>query len=121
LSDDRIILRCLDGRIWMYGTPWHGEAEFGCPARSPLTQIFFLGRGVNEMIPVPPPQAVARLMACSFVPFYNASALHDALAFLERVTGAVRSSELRFAPDDRMLEFVRRYARECCPSIQSIC
>ena len=32
LSDDRIILRSLDGRIWMYGTPWQGEAEFASPA-----------------------------------------------------------------------------------------
>src|SRR5438876_3508289 len=26
LSDDRIILRKIDGTLWMYGTPWHGEA-----------------------------------------------------------------------------------------------
>jgi hypothetical protein len=122
LSDDRIILRWLDGGIWMYGTPWHGEAEFGCPTRTPLTHIFFLGRGShNEVVRVRPPEAVARLMACSFVPFYDAPALHRVLAFLERVTGAVRCGELRFAPDRRVLEFVRGYTRDCRPSIHAVC
>jgi hypothetical protein len=121
-SDDRIILRCLDGRIWMYGTPWHGEAEFGCSTRTPVTQIFFLGRGSNnEVIPVRPPDAVARLMASSFVPFYNAAALHRVLAFLEHVTGAIPCGELRFAPDGRVLEFVRECTRECHPSIPAVC
>src|SRR5215469_10662348 len=65
LSDDRIILRRLEQRIWMYGTPWHGEAELACSTRTPLTQIFLLGRGENnEVVPVRLAAAVARLMAC---------------------------------------------------------
>jgi hypothetical protein len=121
LSDDRIILRRLDGRIWMYGTPWHGEAECARATRTPLTHIFFLGRGKNnEVIPVRPPDAVARLMACSFVPFYDASALDYVLAFFEQVTEAIPCSELRFALDGRVLEFVREYTHEHRPSIQAV-
>jgi len=113
LSDDRIILRCLEGSIWMYGTPWHGEAELAYSTRTPLTQIFFLGRGEsNEVVPVRPAEAVARLMASSFVPFYNCSALDHALEFFEHVTEAVPCGELRFAPDERVLEFVRGYTHE---------
>ena len=121
LSDDRIILRCLEGRIWMYGTPWHGEAELACSTRTPLTRIFFLGRGENnELIPVRPAEAVARLIACSFVPFYNASALDYVLAFFEHVTESVPCGELRFAPDERVLEFVRGYTHEHRPCIHAI-
>src|SRR3989449_11671129 len=36
LSDDRIILRKSNGTVWMYGTPWHGEAAMACAARAPL-------------------------------------------------------------------------------------
>src|SRR5215469_10591310 len=90
LSDDRIILRCLEARIWMYGTPWHGEAKLACSTRTPLTHIFFLGRGEhNEVVSVRPSESVARLMACSFVPFYSPSALDYVLAFFERVTEAI--------------------------------
>ena len=122
LSDDRIILRCLEGRIWMYGTPWHGEAELACSARTPLTQIFFLGRGENnEVVSVRSSEMVARLMACSFVPFYSASALDYALAFFEHVSKSVPCGELRFAPDVRVLEFVRGYTHEHRPCIHAFC
>jgi len=122
LSDDRIILRRLEERIWMYGTPWHGEAELACSTRTPLTQIFFLGRGdSNEVLPMRPPEVVARLMACSFVPFYNASALDHALAFFEHVTKTIPCGELRFVPDERVLEFVRGYTHEYRPWIEAVC
>jgi len=122
LSDDRIILRSMQGRIWMYGTPWHGEAKCARSTRTPLTQIFFLGRGENtEVIPVRPPEAVARLMACSFVPFDSASALHYVLAFFEHITAAIPCGELRFALDGRVVEFVRKYTHENRPSIQAVC
>ena len=122
LSDDRIILRRLEGRIWMYGTPWHGEANLACSTRTPLTQIFFLGRGENnEVVPVRAPEAVARLMASSFVPFYNASALDYVLGFFEHVTEAVPCGELRFAPDERVLEFVRGYTHDYRSSVQTVC
>jgi hypothetical protein len=108
LSDDRIILRCLDGKMWMYGTPWHGEAELGCSARTPLTEIFFLGRGAgNQTVPLRQPEAVARLVARSFIPFYDAAGLDFTLEFLERVTKAVPCAELRFVPDGRVVDFVR--------------
>ena len=29
LSDDRTLVRQIDGEWWLFGTPWHGEAKFG--------------------------------------------------------------------------------------------
>lgn len=120
LSDDRVILRRLAGQIWMYGTPWHGEAEMACSTRTPLSQIFFLGRGRNEVVPMRPHEAVAHLMACSFVPFYDASALQHVLTFFERVINAIPCVQLRFTPDERVLEFVRGHIRDYRPPIQSV-
>ena len=112
LSDDRIILRFLDGRLWMYGTPWHGEAELAAPIRTGLTQIFFLGRGSrNEMIPLRQPDAVSRLLACSFVPFYSPSGLDFTLALLQKVTKAIPCTALQFVPDERAVEFVREQSK----------
>jgi hypothetical protein len=109
LSDDRIILRMLDGRLWMYGTPWHGEAELASARRTPVNRIFFLGRGEkNEVIPLSEADAVGRLMACSFVPFHSRAGLDFTLAFLQQVTRAVPCMGLRFVPDARAVDFVRR-------------
>jgi hypothetical protein len=108
LSDDRIILRSLEGRTWMYGTPWHGEAELASPARVPLSRIFFLQqRPKNVLGPLVGAAAVARLMACSFVPFYSPSGLSFALAFCQQVTETVPCCDLGFVPDSRVVEFVR--------------
>ena len=108
LSDDRIILRFFDGRLWMYGTPWHGEAEMASAQRTAVSRIFFLGRGEkNEILPLAEADAVARLLACSFVPFHNRSGLGFALAFLQQVTKAVPCMRFRFVPDERAVDFVR--------------
>jgi hypothetical protein len=109
LSDDRIILRYLDGCLWMYGTPWHGEGRFARPARTRLNHIFFLGRGaVNSVRPMAAAETVARLMSCSFLPYHNRSGLDFTISFLQQVTEAVPCLELRFVPDEHVVDFVRQ-------------
>ena len=109
LSDDRIILRKLGERLWMYGTPWHGEAGFSSPDRAPLTRVYFLEKGQkNELIPQRKAEAVERLFACSFPSFYNPEALDFSLGFLGEVAKAVPSYELSFVPDKRVVKFIQR-------------
>jgi len=111
LSDDRIILRAREGKVWMYGTPWHGEERLAAPERTELNRIFVLGRGVeNELSSLTSPQAVSELFTRSFVPFYDAAALGYTLEILQQVAGAVACAELRFVPDTRVVEFVRECA-----------
>ena len=111
LSDDRIIVRCIDGKVWMYGTPWHGEAELAAAARTELTHVFVLGRGEqNELVPLVVHEAVSHLFTRSFVPFYNPTALDYTLEVLQQVAGAVACAELRFVPDERVVAFVRENA-----------
>jgi len=108
LSDDRIILREVDGVIWMYGTPWHGEAALASSVRVPLSQIYFLRHGLqNELESVKAAAAVSRLFACAFPFFYSRDALGFALRFLERVVELVVCAELRFVPDPSAVKFVR--------------
>lgn len=111
LSDDRIILRHLDGKLWMYGTPWHGEAELAAAQRTEVSRIFVLGRGArNELVPLSPAQAVSELFARSFVPFYNPAALDYTLEALQQMAVTVPCAELRFVPDERVVGFVRECA-----------
>ena len=109
LSDDRIILRNSGERIWMYGTPWHGEAGFASPERAPLTRIYFLKKGQkNKLYLKRTAEAVEHLFACSFPSFYNSEALDFSLGFLGEVAKAVPCCELSFFPDKRVLEFIQR-------------
>jgi hypothetical protein len=107
LSDDRIILRKLDGKIWMYGTPWHGDAGLACPTRAPLTTIYFLGREQeNGLMPIRRTAAAAGLFACSFPPFYSREGLDFILGFLGEVTKENPCYELRFLPTEEVIDFI---------------
>ena len=111
LSDDRVVLRVDRGEVWMYGTPWHGDALLASPARVRLTGVFFLRRHPGLVLrPVDRPQAAARLFACSFPPFYSASGLDFTLESMDGVTAAVPCQELGFVPDQTVVEFVRQQA-----------
>jgi len=107
LSDDRIILRKIDGTVWMYGTPWHGEAAMARAARAPMAGIYLLRHGQsNKLVSLRPSDAAARLLACSFPPFYHSGGLDFTLGFLEQVVEAVPCHELWFTPDERVVTLV---------------
>ena len=110
LGDDRIIVRRAGRGFLMYGTPWHGEAELSEPGSAPLAGVFFLAPDVrNVLVPLTVPEATARLLACGFPPFYDRDGMSFTLGFLGEVAAAVPCQELRFSPDERVVEFVRAW------------
>jgi hypothetical protein len=108
LSDDRIILRKKENTIWMYGTPWHGEAGLASPAKAPLTRIYFLKHGEkNELVAQKPSDSISHLFVCSFPPFYSGEGIDFTLGFLEGVVRNVPCYELKFIPDKSVVEFIQ--------------
>jgi len=113
LSDDRIILRVHNGKIWMFGTPWHGDAGIASPDSAPLSDIYLLEHlnkdgNKNEILPMQGGLAAAELFARSFVPRHCGESLQFALSFLQRVAQAVPCSTFRFVPDETAVEAIRR-------------
>ena len=109
LSDDRIIIRRDEngGGYSMYGTPWHGEAEFAEPDRAPLEAIYILRHGeTNQLARLGASNAAAQLFARSFLPFYSAEAIHSTLAVLDDLVTTVPCWEFSFKPDESAVEFL---------------
>jgi hypothetical protein len=105
LSDDRIILHKQANEIWMYGTPWHGEAGFASPGKAKINRIFVLEHGdKNGILPLPQARAVAELFARCFPPFYSHGALDSTLSFLDHITERVPCYLYRFVPDRSAVE-----------------
>ena len=105
LSDDRIVLRRQGGRMWMHGTPWHGEAHLSAPASAPLEHVYFLRQAsANRTVPVDGAAAVARLLACTFAPFHSAPGIAAAMAFLDELVHTVPCSELSFVRDASVID-----------------
>ncbi len=120
LSDDRIIVRESPARelqpgddprkIFMYGTPWHGEACFALPDRAPLHRIFILEQGHgNVLTRLTKSQAVGELFARAFVPFHRHEYIESALSFLEQLAESVPCYRYSFEPDVRAVEKILQF------------
>lgn len=107
VSDDRVIVRERDGAMWMFGTPWHGEAELSMPGGAPLSGVYLLTQAeTNELRSLSAAEAVARLFRCTFPLFHDATALDFTLSFLERIASSVPVRELRFTRDRAAVDLV---------------
>jgi len=108
VSDDRVILRPHDGAWWMYGTPWHGEAEVCSPSRAPLRRIFTLDKaGANASAAISPAQAVARILACAFPPFHDAAGIDSVIGIAAALAAAMPVTRLSFVNDPSAVRYVR--------------
>jgi hypothetical protein len=100
LSDDRIILRLQDGELWMYGTPWHGEAAFAIAGKARIRRIFIIDHGdQNQFTPLTRSQAVGEVFARCFPPFHSARGLERTVAFLDQILDTVPCYRFQFVPD----------------------
>jgi hypothetical protein len=109
LSDDRTIVRQKNGRHWIYGTPWHGEAEFGAPHGVKLEKIFFLRHASrNATRHVTRVSAVTRLLTYSFAPYWDAAGMEFAMEFFSDLAAAVSCQVLCFTPDESVVEYILR-------------
>jgi hypothetical protein len=107
VSDDRVIVRERDGGMWMYGTPWHGEAALSLPRAVPLAGVYLLVQSeTNALRPLSRAAAVAGLFRCAFPLFHDGAALDFTLSFLERLASMVPVRELHFTRDRAAVDLV---------------
>jgi hypothetical protein len=130
LSDDRIILRQHQNEngqaeIWMYGTPWHGEAAFAAPEKARIERLFVIEHASdhalddapgsapeNKITPITGSLAVGEIMARSFLPFHDAVALENTMTFLQEMVATLPCYRLQFLPDTTAVEAVRKFGWE---------
>jgi len=108
LNDDRIVVREEQGKIWMYGTPWHGDFKDFSARGMPISKIFFLYPDKeNRLIPLEGAKAVSMLLTRSFPPLWDKEGMIFTLAFCHQMVSAVPCYELHFKQDQSVADFVR--------------
>jgi len=113
LSDDRTIVRKRGNEFWMYGTPWHGEGKFGSPRSAKVERIFFLSHGEeNAVRDVKGVDAAARLLTCSFPPYWDREGMDFTLGFAGELTAGVTCRGLSFRPERGVVEFLIEELRD---------
>jgi len=112
LSDDRIVLRRRGGRVWAWGTPWHGDAAFARPGAWPLGAVFFLEQaGETSVRRLGAAAAAARLFARTFPPPWDGAAVGRVLGLCSFVGECRPAFTLRFRRDHSVVAAVLGVSR----------
>jgi hypothetical protein len=111
LSDDRIVVRKMGGAFRSYGTPWPGDAGFAVNKGVPLSGMFFIHKGPQNVIhEISPKEALERLFPVGVIPWYEKEMVPDFLDFCEYLVSSVPVYDLHFRPDQDVanyfLEFI---------------
>jgi hypothetical protein len=113
LSDDRTIVRKKDGKYWIYGTPWHGEAKFGAPYTAKLDRIYFIQHGAaNSARQMRSAEPVQNLLTCSFPPYWDPEGMEFTMDFFSDMTATLPCYELFVKPDMGVVEYINAHGEE---------
>ncbi len=107
LSDDRLSLRKQDGKIWVYGSPWHGDARVSLPEKAPLKVIYFIAHGrENRIVPLSVTEVAIRLLVRCFPTFYLAHGMEYTMGFIAGLAQDLPCYELQFTPRQSVIDEV---------------
>lgn len=63
VNGDKPILRLIDGRFYVCGTPWMGKENYGTNIDVPIKAVCILERGEkNEIVKIPPYEAISTVL-----------------------------------------------------------
>jgi hypothetical protein len=109
-SDDRIVVRKIEGDFKAYGTPWPGEAGIALNKSEPLSAIFFINHGsANQIKEITPQEALARLLPVTSIPWYDREVMDEILTFCADLISSVPVYELDFVPSIEVVEVFERF------------
>ena len=110
LSDDRIIIRKIDGKFKAFGTPWAGDAGIAENKSFPLYGIFFIHHAEANMIKeIKPKEAMEKLMPVTSIPWFDRDVMPQILNFCEELVSNIPAYQLYFKPDTEVADFLDKF------------
>jgi len=112
LNDDRIIVRKVNGKFFIYGSPWHGEFSDYLASRiesAPLERLFFIHHSLkNTAVRITQKEAYNLLYPALFPTFWDKECLENIVSFCQDLIRSVPCYSLGFVNDKRVIGFVRK-------------
>lgn len=69
INDDKPIIRKIDGKFYVCGTPWMGKSDIGCNMMAPIKAMFVLQRGEeNHAEKISPGKVLKQLFEATLLP-----------------------------------------------------
>ncbi len=113
LSDDRIIVRKVEDRIYAYGTPWPGDEGIAMNNYSSLAGIFFIYHGSkNRVDKISPQRAFEKLLPVTSIPWYEKDSMSEMLSFCEEIALSIPAYDLFFNTDKNISDFLYNFISE---------
>jgi serine kinase of HPr protein (carbohydrate metabolism regulator) len=86
VNDDKPLLRMVDGKVYVCGTPWNGKHNLGTKITVPLKGLCILERAKqNSIQPITLTEVLPLLMQQSFRP-RNPASVHRVLELLNKLS-----------------------------------
>ncbi len=112
LNDDRIIVRKLNGKFFIYGSPWHGEFSDYLTSRiesAPLEkQLFIYHASKNKVRRISKKEAFNLLYPAVFPTFWDKECLENIVSFSQDLIESVPCYRFGFLNDKKIIQFVRK-------------
>jgi hypothetical protein len=113
-SDDRMVIRKIDGIFKAYGTPWPGEEGIALNKSMPLSGIFFLHHGTdggNWIKKIKPQEALEKLLPVTSIPWYDREVMPKVLHFCEDLIFNIPCFELHFTPGIEVVKCLEEFKK----------
>jgi len=112
LSDERMIVREIDGIMQAFGTPWAGTAGSAHNGQAPLAGIFILQHGPdNHIEKIGAGDALDKLLPMFSIPWYDPDTMPSIIAFAKRLVAKVPAYVMRFRPERSAADFFQRFIK----------
>ena len=109
LGEDQVVLRCIAGEFWIFGTPWHFNQGLCSPEGARLERLFFIEKtGTEGVQTLAPLEGVKKILQTAFIPYYRTQTLEGILSQLEVLSRAVVFNSFSFTLESRVQDLVAR-------------
>ncbi|MFC1674566.1 hypothetical protein ACFL1K_01535 [Candidatus Omnitrophota bacterium] len=112
LNDDRIIVRRLNGRYFIYGCPWYGDFSdylYSKMEAAPLERLFFIHHSPNNNTrQISQKAAFNQLYPALFPTFWDKQNLENIVSFCQDLLKEVNCYNLGFLNNKKIISFVRK-------------
>ncbi len=111
LSDERIIIRKIDGEFSIFGTPWPGAGRLARNQQAPLTAFHCIahGQGAHAMHPMSPHAVSSLVLPQSFLPHWDRNAMDRTLETLGELIDQIGAFQLSFVKNGDIVAFLEDY------------
>ena len=105
LSDEHIIIRKINNKFFLYGTPWPGEGSRTCAQKAELKRLFFIEhRGKNEVLGQ---AGLERFFPLLFISFWDKARVKASLSLCKEILHSLECKKLGFVNDSSIINFLK--------------